>query len=150
MSRRRAAIFAACLVSPLAVVGCGKSSTALTRSELIAKADAICKDLNAEREGAKAVAESKLGPTILLLGKHEQAAVTRLRKLRAPGSLSSDWQSILAADQTLAQYTLNYGSYIASHNIVAARIQIRTAGEVQNRMKQTASEDGFKDCAEFA
>ena len=77
---------------------------ALTRAQLAASADAICKRVNAELTAVKAKSASVAEIVRIVPGRalSERKAVTELSKLTPPSSLAHDWQLIIGYRRTLA------------------------------------------------
>ncbi len=132
--------------------GCGKSSKPLTRAELIAKADAICKRANDKLKSSNTTIKTqqdiaKLAPK---LASFEQGALAELSKLEPPAALANDWKMIIAGAQTLADNTAKLGEYARRNDIKAARGLIQTSEKVQQQTLAIAKRDGFKECSQTA
>lgn len=147
MSRIRSVAAAAAAIS-LAAIGCGSSSSGkpLTHAELVAKADAICKRANTERDAIGNSVSIDYGK----LSAEELKAFEELSTLKAPASLAADWKQILLDDKTLVQDTSTLAAFVGNHDVRGARGTVRAAASVQRQMGLTAERNGFKDCAQFA
>jgi hypothetical protein len=133
-----------------AASGCGGSANALTRDELVAKANAICKTANNYRHSTLAhKSGAAYRAALAQIGKNEQVAVVSLRKLTAPSSISGDWKQIVDAEGKLAEDTVELGEYVQEHNRRGARLLINVAGPVEEQMSALANKDGLRDCARF-
>lgn len=158
MSRTYGAIFgiaqrgASMLLIAMAAImfGCGASSKALTRAELVAKADAICGRLHRIHASMSIKTRQDVGVVLPRVASYEQAAIGELEKLTPSESMAADWKQILAADRRLANYTRMYAQSVAADNSRAARALLSSAVNVQKTMAAAAQRDGFKECAGFA
>jgi hypothetical protein len=130
--------------------GCGASSKALARAELVAKADAICGRLHRIHTSMPIKSRQDIGIILPRVASYEQAAIAELEKLTPLESMAADWKQILAADRRLASYTRMYAQSIVSDNIRSARALLSSAVNVQKTMAAMARRDGFKECAGFA
>ncbi len=166
MSRTRL-IALALVATALTVAGCGGStktvgatqassvgstqssspSGALTRSELIAKADPICRRVNAEISAKVYRTAASIGQLAPELASFEQAATTELRSLTPPASLAQDWHQIVADNQTRAEDTAKLGEYIRAKKQAAANSLLISTGPIQRQMLAIAARDGFNDCS---
>lgn len=130
--------------------GCGKSSKPLTRAELIAKADTICKRVNDKLKSSNNSIKSQQDIVRIVpkLASFEQTALAELSKLEPPASLANDWKTIIAGAQTLADNTAKLGEYAKANNLKAARHLIQASEKVQQQTLATAKRDGFKQCSQ--
>jgi hypothetical protein len=114
----------------------------------IAKADAICRRTH-ERVAAVGKVTSpttikRLGPAII---SEEKQGISSLRTLTPPSSLSTDWQTMLS---DLDRLTVDANKIVIAVKInrnAAAQQAFMDSGQVQSKLSQTATKDGFKDCA---
>lgn len=144
----------------LATAGCGgsgqsggaASTAALTRSELLTKAEAICKRVGAERAATLShlVSYRDYGALVPRMARYETAAAAELAKLQPPASLAADWAQIVAADRSLTNYLLPYGRDVASRDRHDAGVIARAVIRIQRPMIATVKRDGISDCAHFA
>jgi hypothetical protein len=134
----------------LTASGCGKSSKPLTRMQLIAKADSICKRVNDQLKSSNNTIKSKndIARIVPRIAAFEQTALAELSKLVPPAAMANDWKTIIAGAQTLADNTAKLGEYAKANNIKAAKGLIAKSENVQHQMLATAKRDGFKDCSE--
>jgi hypothetical protein len=167
MSRTRLAALALAATT-LAASGCGgttKSSSQaappaqaeshtqtgpLTRTELIAKADAICSRVNAQLASTAIRSTHDYARLLPQVAAYEQTELAELGKLTPPASMASDWQQILASTRTLAGDTAKIAEYAKSNNLKAARALLTTATTAQQQMLATAKRNGFKDCSRLS
>jgi hypothetical protein len=141
----------ALVATTLAVSGCGSSSKPLTRAELTAKADAICKTVTAKLASQKGInSQQDIARVAPELASFEQTALTGLSKLIPPAELANDWKQFVAGAQTLAENTAKLGEYAKSNNLKGARGLITSSEKVQQQMVATAKRDGLTACEQVA
>lgn len=128
--------------------GCGKSSKPLTRAELIAKADVICKQVNDKLKSQTINSRQELVHAVTRIASTEQAALAELSKLVPPAGLADDWKTIIAGAQTLADNTAKLGEYAKANRLNAAKSLIASSQKVQQQMLAIAKRDGFKYCSQ--
>jgi ABC-type Fe3+-hydroxamate transport system substrate-binding protein len=140
------------------ISGCGGAkSLPPAQSKLIAEADPICASASAKR----AEANKRLGgvtslssPTTLAsiaetapgVSTYENEAVAKLRKLTAPTSIATDWQSMLAGLQQLAKATGQLGAYAKEKNVTAAEKLLTSTKATREQLLTIATRDGFANC----
>lgn len=128
--------------------GCGHTSNnaSLTRSQLIAKADAICQRLQTTLESNNVGTSQDIGRVAPELASTERAALAELRKLTPPSELAGDWREILAGARSLAESTERLGEYARQNKYSSARRFIVSAEAVHHQMTAITTQDGFHDC----
>src|SRR5260370_2420778 len=110
MGRTRLAAVALAATA-LVASGCGSSAKPLTRAELTAKANAICKSVTAKLAGHTVKTQKDIARVATELASFEQSALTDLSKLVPPAELADDWKQFVAGAQTLAENTSKLGEY---------------------------------------
>lgn len=143
------------VATTLAASGCGGSSGSsgsLTRSELIARGDLICRRINTRLTGTTIGRQGSFAQLMPSLAAYEHAAVAEMRKLTPPASMADGWRQIVKGAQTLADATAKVGSYARGNpNISQASPPLRAAftaaGEGTQHMVAAARREGFQDCA---
>jgi hypothetical protein len=134
-------------VAALALGGCGGSSPKpLTRAELTAKADAICKIVSAKLATKTVNSVQGIARTAPELASFEQLALNELSKLVPPATLESDWKMFIAGAQTLAENTAKLGEYAKSNNLKGAGPLITSSEATQHRMLLIVKRDGITSC----
>ncbi len=139
------------------VAGCGGSG-GQSAAQLVARADPICEGTNAKREAANATlghATSLKSPSVLAglaktapgLAAYDSAAVAQLRKLQAPSSLASDWRSMLADLQQLAEDTARLGRYAGEKNVKGAESLLGSSRATRTQLVAIATRDRLTPCA---
>jgi ABC-type dipeptide/oligopeptide/nickel transport system ATPase component len=134
----------------LGASGCGKSAKPLTRAQLIAKADVVCRRINRKLSSITIKSQQDIARVAPKLAAYEQEALTDLTKLVPPMALANDWKEIVAGAQTLADNVAKLGEYAKSNNIKAARPLIASSSKIQQRIQAIAKRDGFQDCSKTA
>jgi hypothetical protein len=161
VSRRRSASLGAVVV--LALAGCGgvgttkltrsvttapRSSSASGAARLIAKADAICRQVNHELAAGPQRLE---GPQIAVTALHnaalERRAVAELSRLTPPGALARDWRQIIAYRQSLAEALAKLGHYAKANDVQRMLALSTSKKQAHQKLSKLASRAGFKDCS---
>ncbi len=140
----------ALVATVLAASGCGGSTKALSRTELIAKADPICRRISTEVASLPTKSPQLYGNALQRVVADEQAAANEFDKLTPPASMATDWKQIISSDRTLAENTGRYDQYLVTHNYRAKRAVLEAANGARQTLISTAKRDGFVDCAQFA
>ncbi|HEY5261468.1 MAG TPA: hypothetical protein VIJ33_05105 [Solirubrobacteraceae bacterium] len=138
---------AALVAAALALTGCGESSPKpLTRAELTAKANAICKAVTAKLPKKAAGSMQEIARLAGKLASSEQGALTELSKLVPPADLESDWKTFIADAEKLAENTAKLGEDAKSNNLKVAGPLISSSENLEQRMLAIAKRDGIKNC----
>jgi hypothetical protein len=118
----------------------------LTRGELIARADLICRRVNAKRAATRIANAGDYARLIPPLAEYLLAAVAEMRKLTPPASMESGWNQIVAYAQESAHSVAEFGQYAKANKLNS--ISMSGAGVRANeRMLAIAKREGFDDCA---
>jgi hypothetical protein len=156
-------LFALAAVAALLATGCGSNSDgggsggggkSTSKPPLIARADAICKPLNARRkaDNAKVGAVTsvatlpKVAQVAPGLVAYERKAVAELRRLTAPASLAAPWRKILAGTQKLVDNTAKLGEDAQAGNLQGVKDVIHKSQETERALIVTAKTAGFAHC----
>lgn len=134
----------------LAASGCGSSSKPLTRAELTAKANAICKTVTAKMSSKSANTEQQISRVASELASFEQTELADLSKLVPPAELETDWKKFVAGAQTLAENTAKLGEYAKAKNLKAGKALILSSENTQKQMVVIAKRDGLTACEQVA
>lgn len=137
------------LTAVLAATGCGSSNKALSRSELTAKANAICKRLNDMRVAINIKTRKDASEAFPRLAASEQTAFAELQELRPPASLASDWRQLTANGAALARDTKRLAAYVAASNNRATKTEASSTGALFEAIHVIAKQDGIDRCAEL-
>jgi hypothetical protein len=123
------------------------SGKPLTRAELLAQADAICKRVNADHELLNHGTQQNISREMPAYALYEQLAFAELSKL-TPASMTNDWKRFLAAAQTLASDTARFGGYTKANDLNAAYGILPMIDNDERRMHIFAKRDGLSNCAQ--
>ena len=151
--RRNMAVALAVLTLALAALvgsGCGSSEKPLTRAELTAKANAICKTVAAKISSKSINSEQQISHVASELAGFEQTALANLSKLVPPAELEADWKKFVSGAQTLAEDTAKLGEYAKAKNLKAAKALILASESTQKQMTEIAKRDGLGACEKVA
>jgi ribosomal protein L2 len=125
------------------------SSRHLTRAELILKADAICKRINARLSSTEVDNPQDIARMLPPLAAFERGALAELAKLDPPSKTVNDWRQMLAAGQTIAAGMARYGEYGKTQNLRNVGVLLTAIHLVQEKGGAIAKRNGFKDCAQW-
>jgi hypothetical protein len=128
------------------------SGPPLSKSQLVARAGAICKRVAAELNAApsKLRSEQDVVHIAALRVGIEQKALTELSKLTPPASMKQGYQQLLTDRQTLIEDTKKIGEYSVANNGKAAQPLYVTSAGVLRQMEATAQRNHFKYCGKLA
>lgn len=149
----------ALLVLLLMLAGCGGGTQALTRSEAIARADAICARTDAQATKASAgvtVPDTPDGPRQAFIRTARVAlpiaerGLAQLRALRPPSAIAGDWNRFLTDVQkeNAAGHALLRDAQ--SQNTVSAAETQQALQAIQVDLEAASTEVGFNVCGKPA
>lgn len=163
MFRRAAPSCLVLLAAALAASGCGSGSPStastgtsssttakvLSRTQAIAQADAICRQLNVQLRAHVGSGESprQLAQEIPPRAALEQRTVQELGKLAAPTSVASALQTIVVYRRTLAQELAQLGEDAKRDDTAAIRRLGASKAKSHLQLSRFATAAGFSDCA---
>lgn len=147
-------------VIALALAGCGGSDstsggddaakpTPLTKTELVAQADEICKDMQtkideiASPESIEEL-EAAIGQQIEIAGP----AIVKLQALTPPDDLASDYESWTSKIQQMQDGTLKVRAAAASGSQAAVEKVVKEVDTVNKEADKIGKAIGFKYCAQ--
>jgi hypothetical protein len=139
----------AALAIAAAVTACGSSSPKpLTRAQLTAKANAICRRVNAKLASVGTIkGTAQIARVTSRLSAFEQSTLAQLSALVPPAALESDWKRFVDGAQSLAEATAKLGEDAATKKPNAIGPLLASAEATQRRMTTLARRDGFTACA---
>jgi hypothetical protein len=122
------------------------TSTALTRAELTASANTICKRLRARllATGRKESGDRVYSQSAV----YELKTLADLQSLTPPAEMAGDWQQVLATVNTLAQGSKQLAAYLRAKNMSAANTLVNSYVPVKQKAALVARRDGLRECAE--
>jgi hypothetical protein len=126
------------------------SSKPLTRSELIARGDAICYRLNAKRASLTINRPQDYERLVPPLATYELAAAAEMGRLTPPTSMARDWQQMVSGARTVAQATGRFHTYAEASTGKIARTIDLVLGKGIDELVHAAKHAGFKDCSRFS
>jgi hypothetical protein len=119
---------------------------ALTREELIIKANVICAHANVQLAPISILVPKDFALLMPKVAAYNRAAATELGKLVPPASLASDWHQVIAAINKVAANSDLIAKYAASNKIAAATPVYREAAKAQAQVIAVTKRDGIKEC----
>ncbi len=133
-----------------AASGCGgannKSSVSLTRTDLIIRADAICRRVNTLHNSITITSQADEARVLQPLAVYERSALTSLDKLTPPTSMAGDWNEILANFRTLIDDTEKLAEAVKSNSLKQDQGLSETLNSTRKQINVIATHDGFQDC----
>ena len=149
----------ACLVLLLTAAGCGGASQGLSKSELIARADAICARTDAQAAKASAritISHTPDGPRQAFIRAAQATlpiddrGLAQLRALQPPSVMASDWKRFLADVQKedAAGHALLQAA--RSQNTISAAETQQTLQAAQLDLEAVSTKDAFNTCGKPA
>jgi hypothetical protein len=147
--RRR--LLAATLSASIVVAnGCGGSPKPLTRAQLLARADAVCRRVNKRLSSVTIKTQKDLVRVLPKVAGYEQQSLAELSKLIPPASLADDWKTIITGAQTIADNTAKLTEAARTKDLKTVHVLLSEVGKVQQHTTAIAKRDGFKDCSQAA
>jgi hypothetical protein len=132
------------------------SKASLTRDQLIAAAEPICRRLDralSATENAKpsADANARMREIVRIDPSHavlEQKVATELAKLSPPPSLAHDWAQIVSYRSRLAGELARLARAAARKDTTEVNGLAKSKKEVHVLLRKLATRDGFKECGD--
>jgi hypothetical protein len=119
----------------------------LTRTELIARADLICRRVNEKRASTTLGSRQAYARLLPQIAAYERAAAAEMRTLTPPASMAKSWKRIVAGIQAVADETSILGEYAIANKLAQADAGSVVAVKTMRRTRTLAGREGFKDCA---
>jgi hypothetical protein len=129
------------------------------RAALMAKANAICKRLNAGIIAAinrfptghrgHDITRAEISAIAQQRAVVERVALIELSKLAPPASMAGDWQQILAGRRREAKIMATLAEYAEFHNLPGERSAFALLSGVQKQLAATATRDGLASCSQL-
>jgi hypothetical protein len=119
---------------------------ALTREELIAKANVICAHANVQLAPISVLVPSDIVRVTPLVAAYNRAAATELGKLMPPASLASDWHLIVANVNKVADNLDIMARHAPKNKLATATPAYRSAAKAQEQVGVITKRDGIKEC----
>lgn len=131
----------------------GGYGKALSNSELIAKADAVCTRFNVAAAAARHVTIHTMQDVVNAAQKQaaiERTAVAELSKLTPPATLAHDWEQILSIRRLLIEEFNEIVTYARENNPGGVDSVLKAGSGVEAQMHTTAKRDGLISCASMS
>jgi hypothetical protein len=147
----RRSLVAIMLLAIVPVAGCG-GSKGLSRQELIAKADPICRRANNALDSSKISQQNvaKIGPSVAAV---EHQVAVELGKLTPASSMAHDWKVIVDGFRRAGSGIEEIGKALKSSNLSKpspAFVQgEKELASGQNDRAEAAGRNGFSDCSKY-
>jgi hypothetical protein len=136
-------------VAGLAFAGCGGGGDELSKSELISKADAICKAVNTKGD---ALGDPKSFADLEQLGAKARDisdnGVQKLKELEAPKEIQNDWTRFVDMADQQTRYASDLVDAAKARDQQKIQSIATRAGANSNRLHALARRNGFKDCSQ--
>jgi hypothetical protein len=144
-------IVAIALAAAISATGCGGSSKSSdtgtgSKTELIAKADAICHGVNERLSSTRIGSADDYARLLPSLAAYRQTAADELGKLTPPASMAADWKQIVADAHTLAAEVAKIGEVAKTKDFNATAALVKKASGVQAHLASIAARNGVKEC----
>jgi hypothetical protein len=125
------------------------STHVLTRAELIAKADEVCKRIANGRNLIKFGKTVSLEVVLPQLVAYQQALFAGLRVLNPPASMSGTWNQIVGYTQVLANSTAELNRDAQTNTGGDANRLFGVFAQAHKQLRAAAARSGFRDCARY-
>lgn len=119
----------------------------LSKAEFFAKADAICRRVNAKVASMQITRGTQFPRFLAVLGTYEQSAATSMDKLNPPSSLTGDWQRIVATTRVVGINTYRVGEAAQFNKLEAESSLIRETEKLRTLARALSKQIGLKDCS---
>lgn len=139
------------VVIALGLSSCGSSAGGLSRSQLIAKADPICKRVNTKLHQFYAVQTlAELPGAAAEFSRSAMRLSSELASLQAPSSMTGDWKAITGSYRLLGHDIAEAGARIKTERLPKPDAALaNTLFRVEHDRVEIASRNGFHDCAQY-
>jgi hypothetical protein len=136
-------------VSRPAIASSAPVGPPLSASQLIARAETICRQRNTAIDAVRlpGVSAEDVVRFASQSAALEQTAFTALGRLNPPASMAGDWHKVLAYDRSLLDDVIELEEAAEHHDKQIIPTLTRTAETVKQQLLATAQRDGFKYCA---
>jgi hypothetical protein len=127
--------------------GASARSTPLTRAELIARGDTICRRVNQKRASTTIEPQQTYASAWTPLAVYAHAAAAEMDRLTAPPSMTKDWNRMVSSAQTIADIYSTAIRYAKAGKLDETAPLTAKLARATKEMLTTAKRQGFKDCA---
>lgn len=147
IARMRLATLSLTTAAIAAICGCG-GSKGLGRSELIAKADPICRRANQTLVSSKLSIQNVAQVSPAIAAAQHQASI-ELAKLTPPSAMAGDWKTIVDNWRIAGESILKFGEATKAKSLQAQLAAERRFTFAQVIRSKTAGQHGFHDCSSY-
>jgi hypothetical protein len=130
-----------------ATSGCG-GSKGISRSELVAKADPICRRANSALISSK-ISQQNVVQVAPAVAAAQRQAYTELAKLAPPSAMAGDWQTIVNSWRTAGESLLKFSEATKTKDTQAELTAESGFTRAQQVRASAATRHGFHDCAQY-
>jgi hypothetical protein len=119
-----------------------------SRTAFIARADAICRQLNERAHTQLTVSLHTVGTTAKPLASYYRAAFAELRRLTPPAEIADAWRAIVSDVQRVPSLIDTMGRFALDNDMastVKAELKVK---KIQEHRFAIARRNGFTDCGE--
>jgi hypothetical protein len=119
----------------------------LSRTQLIAKADAVCARVNKKRNSVSLSSPESYMTLLSPFAAYEKNAMAELARLNPPSSLKNNWEKFVRGDESVANTTSKLAQYAAEGNIKITQSLVIALNQTERQVTATAKHAGFVACA---
>jgi hypothetical protein len=123
------------------------SGKPLTRAQWIAKGDAICARLAAQRMGSTVKTQQEFARALTQYALYDRSELPQLAKLVPPSSKENDWQEFLTGLREVSTNSVALAKIAQAGNFDVNLPLLATTQLIRERIHALARHDGFKQCS---
>lgn len=123
--------------------------TPLSKAQLLAAGESVCRHLNKELAASKDVIRTQADYARVAPQRAAivSASMVELKKLTPPASIAGDWQKIVSDRQSLDEYITKLGQDATAKDSNAIRLALASSSVVVQDLYAVATRVGLKECA---
>jgi hypothetical protein len=129
--------------------GGSRSFVRLTRAELIARADAICRRVVAQRDSIVITSPTDEARVLPPFAAYQLSALAALARLYPPSSMGRDWNKFLASFRTLAADTEKVAMAAQSNSLRQMQSLSLPLNDARKHISVIAARDGLPSCSQI-
>jgi hypothetical protein len=123
------------------------TGTPLTRAQLRAKAEVVCKRLNAQLAVTSVKTLKELGRALPQAAADEHAEFAQLIKLVPPSSMTNEWQQFLGGTKEWAENSAKLAVSARTRQLSLSAPLLLETRAIHEHVAHLAKQAGFKECA---
>jgi C4-dicarboxylate-specific signal transduction histidine kinase len=124
-------------------------SKSLTRAQLTARVNAVCKRTAARRNPLKIRSQAEFAVVIPQVAAFQRTMAAELGKLSPPAALATEWNQFVAYARTLADSATKVGEELQTNRFDANQPAYTSFARTRLQLRALAKRDGFRACAGF-